>query len=151
MASQNLNSVLTAFPALTSPITTAQAKTLMSNVQQLQNIDNRQTLAISVLSLIYLLNHAGGTNYKTNIPQLVTDASAFMGAFEPMMLVGQPGDMTDQFEAVINWNTAYSVDTTLSANINTLLTTVGILQSYPDASLHQFIVYLEYACSIKSV
>jgi hypothetical protein len=151
LTSQNLNLTLTAFPALTSPITIAQAKTLSANVQQIQTLDNRQTLAFDAISLVYLLAHAGGTNYKTTIATLISDAQTFMGTFEPTMFVGTPGDQTDIFNAVIDWNTAYGLDTTLTANVNTILVAAGALLILPDSTLKAIVTYLNYACSIKGL
>lgn len=151
MSSQNLNITLTAFPAFTTPVTTAQSKTLSANVQQIQYLDNRQTLSISVLANIYILNHAGGANYKTNLPQLVTDAEAFNGGFPVPFFSGMNNDMLDQFEAVTDWNTAFGLDATITNNINTMLTNVKFLQSTPETTLRAYLVYLRYACSIKGV
>lgn len=151
MSAQNTNTVLAIFPALTIPVTTAQAKTLASNLQQINNWNNRQVLGLSILGLIYLLNHAGGTNYKTNIPQLVIDAEAFMGGFEAVGNFRLPGSILDNMEAVCDWNSAYDVDTTISTNTNTLLTNIGLLQDVPESTLRSYIVFLRYACAIKGV
>jgi hypothetical protein len=151
MNSQNLSSVLTAFPALTSPLTVLQAVTLSNNVAQIQNWNDQQVAALSVLSLAYLLNHAGGTNYTANLPQLATDATAFMGGFSPLVFP-ETLPQFDRFQAVIDWNAAYAAGaTSIGTNINTLLTNIGFLQDTPFATLMQYDVYLRYACSIKGV
>ena len=149
--SQNLLSVFTAFSALTVPVTPAQAKTLSNNVAQVQNWNNRQTLALSVLALAYKLNHAGGTDYRTNLKQLVIDATSFMGVFEVVNADREPGGPLDDFEAVCDWNAAYNVDTTIGTNINTILGNISFLQDTPQATLRLYIVFLRYAGSIKGV
>jgi hypothetical protein len=149
--SQNLNITLAAFPALTSPLTVAQCKTLVADVQQIQYCDNRQVLAISVLANIYILAHAGGTNYKANLPQMVTDATTFIGSISRTMFSGISNDMLDQFEAITDWNTAFGLDATITANLNTLLSNISFLQSTPESTLRGYLVYLRYACSIKGV
>ena len=149
MASQNLNSVLTAFPALTSPITVAQGKTLSNNVAQIQNWDNREVLALAAYALTFVLNHAGGTDYRTNHAQLNTDVQTFMGVFGNMG--GVDGYSTDKMLAVIFWNQAFAVDATITANLNTILSNMKGIPWHSEPDLRNYIVFLRYACSIKSV
>ena len=149
MGSQNLNSVFTAFPALPAAIVRTTATTLSNNVAQVQNWNNRQTLALSVWALIFCLNNKGGTNYKAALQTLQNDATTFMGGFAILNADREPGNPLDDFEAVCDWNRAYDLDSTIGTNLNTLLTNIGVLQDLPEATLRFYIIYLRYACSIK--
>ena len=150
MASQNLNLVLTAFPALTSTITVKNAQTLAANAAQIANWDNRQVLALIAFSLTYVLNHAGGTDYRTNHAQLNQDVQTFMGTLENVAN-GRPGDYLDKCMAVIVWNQAYDLDTTITTNLNTILTNMKGIPAHSEEDLRDYILYLRYACSIKGV
>lgn len=150
MASQNLNSVLTAFPALTSTVVRSNATTLSTDIAQIANFNNQEVLALSIVALTYVLAHAGGVDYRSNHPQLNTDAQTFMGAFS-WVANRRPGDLLDKMDAVIDWNRAFDLDATITTNINTIITAMKRFQDHSDGDLRMHIIYLRYACSIKGV
>ena len=145
-----MTQTLTAFPAITSPIKTSDANTLSGNVAQIQNLDNRQTLAFAAYCLTYLLHEAGGTDYRTNLKQLRQDVTSMMGTFQPM---GEPsgGALFSKIIAVILWDAAFAADSTLGTNVGTILTSADYLRETPESVLWQYILFLLYALAIHSV
>jgi hypothetical protein len=141
---------LTPFPALTSPITPAQAKTLSANVAQIQNLDNREVLAFEVVSLIYELNAKGGTNYVSNHPQLRTDVTSFMGVFS-IIQFSTGSSSIRHMQAVIAWNAAYAATTAIGTDVQAIIVAMKGERETPESVLWQYIIYLRYCLSILAV
>ncbi len=110
------------------------ANTLSGNVAAIQNLSNRETLALSVLGKIYELNHIGGTDYRTNHKQLRTDSTNFMGAFSIIESARQ-GNFTSKLQAVIDWNAGYAADNTLGTDVKALVLNMAGLRETPESTL----------------
>lgn len=139
---------LVTLPALTTPITVTQANTLAQNVAMIQNLDNRMTLALSVLAKAYELQAGGGTDYRTNIPQLRIDAtSLFGGTFNIASGPYGAGPM-GKIQAVLDWNAGFVADATLPTDVNALVVLMGNLRETPETTLLLFMLFLDYKLSL---
>ena len=136
---------LTSWPAksITEPVAVTQAKTLAANVAAIQNLSNRQVIALSVLGKIYELAHIGGVDYRANHKQLRIDSTSFMGAFS-MVSLPTEGDLSARIRAVIDWNAGYLADSTLGTDVNALVANMAGLRETPEATLtweYYFLLY----------
>ncbi len=138
-----MSMTLTQLPAITSPVTVAQAATLSANVAAIRALDNRETLALSVLAKIYQLNHAGGTDYRANHKQLRIDATSLLGEFA--FEAGAPGiTRLSKIKAVLDWNAAYTADATIGTDVNALVNAMAGMRETPEATLMLFYYFLLY-------
>lgn len=123
-----------------------QANAISFNVQQLANLDNREVLAFTVTALIYELQAKGGTDYRTNHPQLRTDVTTLFGAFNTL---DSPLGSTlyAQIEAVIAWNVGQS-GTTLGSDVEAIILAMKGERETPESVLSHYILFLRYKLSI---
>ncbi len=136
---------LVILPAITSPVTVKQASTFSGNLCAIANLNNREVKALSVIALIYLLNNKGGTDYRTNHKQLRTDATSFFGEF-PIM--GNLDQQESRYRAVLDWNAAYTADTSVSADVNTIVSNMAGMRETPEPTLLSFIFFLRYKLAL---
>jgi hypothetical protein len=142
---------LTAFPALASPVpAVTSAATLSANIAQLADLNERQVLAVSVISLIYLLWGKGGTDYRSSLSVLQSDTATMM---EPLGLIDffVGPSVFARLQAAIDWNAGYAEETTLGTDVETLLINSHGLQDLPESTLWHEIIFLRYKLSILAV
>lgn len=136
---------LKVLPAITSPVTVAQASTFSGNLAAINNLDNRQIKALSVVSLIHLLQAKGGTDYRTNHKQLRTDATNLFGVFD----VPFDTDMQEsRFRAVLDWNAGFTADAVLGADVNAIVSEMAGERETPEPTLLKFIFFLRYKLAL---
>ena len=128
-------------------VTPAKANTLSANVAAIQNLSNREVLALSVLSKIYELNHIGGKDYRTNHAQLRTDATSFMGGFS-LVDLGPAEQLSARIRAVIDWNAGYIADNTLGTDVATLVTNMAGQGASNEATLTMEYLFLLYQLAV---
>ncbi len=141
--------LLTANTALSSPVKVTDAKALFANLAAIDNLDNRQTIALSVIALIHELNSKGGTDYRTSHKQLRIDATAFLGGtFE---VIGYDLDRCAKLRAAIEWSTAFGLDAALTNNVNTIVAEMAGLRDTPEQTLLIFYYFLRYKLSLLGI
>jgi hypothetical protein len=140
---------LTILPAITLPVTPAQAATLSSNITAIANLNNQQTLALSVLSKIYKLKvvHAE-VDYSANFTQLQTDAESLMGVFSIIDGVPSGSYFLMRVQAIMDWNAGYTALNTLGSNVATLVTKIGQLSDLPESTLWKLYMFLLYRLAV---
>lgn len=141
-----MSQILTALPAITSPVTIVQEATLRANVAAIQNLSNREVIALSVVAKIYQLA-VPGTNYKANHKQLRADATTFMGGFS---LENFPpgGTLISRVQAVIDWNAGFAADATLGTDVNALVALMAGFRETPESTLCLFRLFLLYKLAV---
>lgn len=144
MGSQNLNTTLTALPATTTPITTKQAGTLASNMEQLKNLNNRELWALGIVSKIRTLKYKSGFNYVSNHAQLQQDAAAFMGGFSVVCNPHRESSLLMAMQTSIDWSSAKANDSTTPSTINGLMIEAAELPSVPETTLEFIYFFLRY-------
>lgn len=128
-------------PVLVRPITLAQSKTVSANLAAIQNLDNRATIALSVLGAIYELQGNGGFDYRTNKKQLRVDAQSLLGVYNTnTYLEGQSAKL----RAVFDWNDGYKANNTLGTDVNALVVLMGSLRENPEYILELQYYFLQY-------
>ena len=144
-----MSQTLTVFPALSSPVKITDGATLSANLSAIDDLDNRMVIAMSVIALIYELHSKGGTDYRTNHKQLKIDTSALMNA------IPAPGNLEisrwNRIQAVIEWNTAFGLDATLTTNVNTIIVTMAGQRETPEYTLMQEYFFLRYKLSLLGI
>jgi hypothetical protein len=145
MSSQNLNSALVALPALTVPVTTKQATTLMSDMAQLENLNRRQLWAVAIVAKIRTLHYKGGVNYVSNHNLLHSDAAAFMGGFSPIIVSAKDQLSRLTMQAALDWSSAHGNDGTTPTTINGLLVEAAELSDTDETTLEFIYYFLRYA------
>ena len=140
-----MSQTLKILPSITSPVTVAQAATFASNLAAIENLDNRQVKALSVVSLIYLLNNKGGTDYRTNHKQLRTDATNLFGVF-PIM--GNNNQQESRYRAVLDWNAGFTADSTVGSDVNALVSSMGGERDTPEPTLLMLAFFLRYKLAL---
>lgn len=134
---------LAVLPASTSPATRTQANALMAQMQTLQNLNIAQLNAIAGVSLTYLVNSAGGTDYRSNHKQAIADAVTFMDGHGAMQAV----DASRNFlliNTVLLWQFARDSDATISADVNTLLSQGRDFAELPLDLQFRLMLFLQY-------
>lgn len=134
---------LVVLPALTVPIVLNEGNTLWANVAAIQNLDNRQTLALRVIAKIYQLNANGGIDYRADYPALEQDALNLLGASNIASAPFGAGPV-GKWEAVLDWNAGYTADGSLSTDVQTLVDAMGQLAVTPETTLYLILLYLKY-------
>jgi hypothetical protein len=135
-----MSQTLTVLPAVTSPVTVAQAATLSANLAAINDLDNRMVIALSVISAIHELAGVGGFDYRTNHKQLRQDASTYMNVFNTMTyLEGQAAKL----RAVLDWNDGKVADATTSSDVNTLVKEMAGMRETPEYTLEKFYYFLQ--------
>ncbi len=136
---------LTVLSALSTPPVLTEANALMANVAAINNLDNRQILALRVLALAYALNDGGGTDYRTNFPLLIESATNLFGG-NAINIIIPPynSEIAGKIEAVLDWNSGYTADNTLSTDVDTLVAEMGILRQLNETQLLRIIFFLKW-------
>lgn len=135
-----MSQTLTIIPTVTRPVAITQNKVLMANIAAIQDLDNRMTIALSVISAIHELAGVGGFDYRANHKQLRIDATTYMGGFSTMTyLEGQ----TAKLRAVLDWNDAKAADATTSNDVNALVVDMAGFRSTPEYTLEMFYYFLQ--------
>jgi hypothetical protein len=136
---------LTVLSALSTPPVLTEANALMANVAAINNLDNRQLLALRVLALAYALNDGGGTDYRTNFPLLIESATNLFGG-NAINIIIPPynSEIAGKIEAVLDWNAGYTADNTLSTDVDTLVAEMGILRQLNETQLLRIIFFLKW-------
>lgn len=112
----------------------------MANVAAIQDLDNRMTLALSVISAIHELAGVSGFDYRTNHKQLRIDAASYFGAWNTATyLTGQ----TAKLRAALDWNDAKTTDATTSSDVNTLVAEMAGMRETPELTLEMFYYFLQ--------
>lgn len=133
--------------SITEPVTVTQSEVLAANVAAIQNLSNREVLALAVLGAIYELQAKGGYDYRTNHKQLRIDSAAFMGAFSAIS-IPNGGELTNRIMAVIAWNAAYQASNAIGTDVNALVLNMAGLRETPEATLTWEYYYLLYQLAI---
>lgn len=141
-----MSQTLTILPAITTPVTMLQNKTLSANVAAIQNLSNREVMALMVISKIHQLS-ATGTDYRLNHKQLRTDATAFMGGFS-WENFPPGGTMMNRIQAVLAWNAGRAADATLSTDVNVLEAEMAGMRETPETTLWTFYFFLLYKLAV---
>lgn len=89
--------------------------------------------AIGIWAMLYSLNAGGGTDYRTNIAQLIQDAETFTDGVGFVDLIGQ---------TAAEWNVGNRDDGALSTDLATLLLKAQQLRRLPAKTLDMIRVYL---------
>lgn len=142
-----MSQTLTPFPALPAVQSPAGAATLAGNIAAIVNLDNRETVAFSVIAKIHSLNAAGGFNYINNHDQLRVDAAGMMGGFG-LMDFSDGGELVTTMQAVIEWNSAYFVDTTITTSVYSIVAEMKKFRETPESTLFLIYQYLNYCLSL---
>ena len=108
----------------------------------LANLAPQQLKGITILSLVYLANAAGKTDYRAAHRQLVSDAVSFFGGTSIVSDVDSSYNLL-LIEAVVAWQGAYDSDATLSTSVNTLLNLAGHLKDLPIDTQDRVIFFLQ--------
>lgn len=144
-----MSQTLSTFPALSSPIKVTDATALMADLSAIANLDNRMTIAFSVISLIHELNSKGGTDYRANHKQLRIDAQTLLG---PLAIVGDVFlGRLDKVRAVIEWNTAFGLDAALTKDVNAIVKEMAGMRETNQADLMRFYYFLRYKLSLLGI
>jgi hypothetical protein len=147
--------ILTVLPALTSPVTITQSKTLEADMAALGACSVPYLKAITIVCLAFELNGYTGTNYVSpvNMKQLDQDATSLFGGVELLAIEANLQYMT--IVAALAWNAAAAkVGATFTAtysDVNALLAFAPGLLELPDDRLNQMIFLLRYRLSVLSV
>ena len=142
-----MSQTLTSFPALPAVQSPAGAATLAGNMAAIMNLDNREVLAFSVISKIHALNSAGGTNYISNHKQLRIDAAGMFGGFG-LTDFSDASLMVMKIQAVIDWNSAYYNDTTITTSVYSIVSEMAGMRETPESTLFLFYLFLKYCLSL---
>jgi len=134
---------LAALPALTSPVTLAQSKTFVGDMAAINNVGTAGIKTIGILGKIYKLAAAGGTNYKTNHPQLIQDAASLFGGVQMLTDLGLSENVY-LAQAVQDWSNGRAADATLSADVPTLLKEGRDFLALPVETLNRLRLLLNY-------
>lgn len=139
---------LVVLPAPSNPPTLSESETLMANVSKIGNLDERQILALRIISLAYWLTDKSGTDYKSDYPLLITSAQQFLG--NAWNAFGYPltKSIEGKVEAILDWSTAYTATNTLSTDVQTLIDAMGILVGYDETTLYKVVLFLKYKLSL---
>lgn len=143
-----MSQTLTANTNLSSPVKVTDFKTLSANLAAIDNLDNREVIALSVVSLIHELNSKNGTDYRTNHKQLRIDATSFMGGFS---VIGMDLSRFDKMRAAIEWSTAFGLDAALTTNVNTIVKEMDAMRQTPESTLSLFYYFLRYKLSLLGI
>lgn len=135
-----MSQTLQLIPTVTRPVTITQNKILNANMAAIQDLDNRMTIALSVISAIHELAGVGGFDYRANHKQLRIDATTYMGGFSTMTYLTF---QTAKLRAVLDWNDAKTSDGTTSADVNTLVAEMAGLRDTPEYTLEMFYYFLQ--------
>lgn len=141
--SQNLIT-LTAFNPPTNPTQSAQ---LSANIAAINNLDNRQLVALCVLGKIHEF-FAVGFDYRNNHNQLRLDAAGFFGGFS---FVGSDVSPFLKAMTVMEWYTGKATDPTFSSNVNALIAEMGYFREMPENTLWQMYFYIKYKLCLIGV
>lgn len=137
---------MTKFPSsLNAPVILAQAVTLSSNLSAIANLDNRETLALVVISKVHVLSGQGGFDYRANHKQLRADAAAFMGGFN---FVGPMEGPMVKLMAAIDWNGGFVSDASFPTDVNALVSEMAGMRETPEQTLWLFYFFLCYRLSL---
>ncbi len=137
---------LVQLPSVSTPVKLTDANTLSDNVSRIQNLDNRQVLALALLAKIYQLAAAGGTDYRADFEAFRIAATSFMTAFT--IPNGPNIDILFRVQTVIDWNAAYLVDNTIGTDVNGLIDKMGQWRITPETTLYQFYLFAKYLLHI---
>lgn len=140
----------TAITTIGVPVGVADANKLNANVVQIANLSNRQVLAISVVSLCYLLHSYSGVDYRTNLGLLQSDSGSMLNTFTPNDFP-DGGSLLSRMAAVIDWNAGYEKDSSLTTDVGTILGVAKGLPELPESTLWLEILFLRHCLSIKQV
>lgn len=135
---------LTVLPALSNPPTLSESNTLSANCAAIKNLDERQILALRIISLAYWLADAGGTDYKADYPLLISSTENVFGNAWNVITNPLSKCIEGQIEAVLDWSAGYTADNTLPTDVQALIDDMGILVGYPEATLYKVILFLRY-------
>lgn len=139
---------LSALAEPTSPPTLAMANAFRGEMAKLENLGRTDLKAIAAVALTYAVaQHADGVNYKSNHPQLITDAQNFLGAIS---LITDDGVNLRWIviQTVLAWQVGYDADNTLSTDVNTLLGLARDLMALPEEVLNRILIWLQYMMSV---
>lgn len=136
---------LVALSALSTPPVLTEVNELMANVAAINNLDNRQILALRVLALAYALNDAGGTDYRTDFPLLIESATNLFGGNAVNIIIPPyNAEIAGKIEAVLDWNVGYAADSSLPTDVNELVDEMGILRQLNETQLMLIIFFLKW-------
>jgi len=117
-------------------------------MQAINNLDNQMVLAMSVVCLIHELNSKGGTDYRTNHKQLKIDATSLLG---PITLLDVAASQWDKLRAVIEWNTAFGLDSALTADVNKIVLEMAGERPTNENDLLKYYYFLRYKLSLLGI
>lgn len=140
---------LAILPAITSPVTVIQAKTFSANLAAIANLNNREVIALSVISKIYQLKAKGGTDYTGNsgYKQLQKDVTSLLGMFSLEAFLAD-NTQFQKMQAVLDWNAGYTATTTLGTDVNALRVLMLGLAETPSSTLNLYRLFLLYMLAV---
>lgn len=136
---------LTALPALSTPTTVPDSRTLVANMSALENLGRADLLTVMVLGLVHDIS--GTKDYRTNHPLLISDAASLFGAISLV----NPSDLNRQVLlvwAVLCWNAGKVADATLTTDVAALLLEGRDLRCLPEETLLQILFMLQYRLAL---
>ncbi len=142
---------LTALTAISNPPVLEESSTFRGDASALNNLNNRQLMAIRVLSKMYHLADAGGTNYKSNIPLMMDSTAALFGIAFNVTVSPYEDSPMNKWETVLDWNAAKAADSSLPTDVEALLVLCRVLVKYPENTLYQVLMLLRYKLSLLGI
>ena len=135
---------LTVLPAVSTPPDLGDLDTFQKNVSALNNLGNRQLLAIRIHAKAYTLNANGGTDYRTDFDALIQAATNLFGNALNVMANPIDGSPQNLWETVLDWSAGYTAANTLPTDVGTLIAATRDLILQGDGTLYQVLLFLRW-------
>lgn len=135
---------LTVLSAPSDPPVFSESDELSANLSAISNLDNRQLLALRVLSRVYQLNQNSGTDYRTDFPLLIQSAQNLFGSAFNIIIAPYNAELAGRIEAVLDWSAAYTATNTISRDVDTLVAEMRVLSQLPESQLLQILFFLKW-------